>query len=507
MKLERTANTKRNIFVGEIDKFVGILLPFFVRTMIIHLMAAEYLGLMSLFYSIVQMLNLVELGFGTAIIYSMYKPIADDDEKKINALLKFYSKVYIVVGSLVSVVGLSIMFFLPILVKGTVPSDINLYTLYLIFLGNTCINFFLFPNKKALMTAFQRDDLIGKMHIVTQLVMYAIQMLAVYLARDFYLYALTIPVSTIAFNILCAWQCKKYYPQYHEEGSLDEDEYKDIKKQVVGLMVRKIASLSRNAFDAMFISAFLGLEITAIYGNYYYIMDAIIIVLAVVKTSMAGGVGNSIAMESKAKNLKDMKSINFLYMLIGGWCTICLLCLYQPFMQIWVGKDMMFSTGIAIVFAIYFYVLKMADIRTLYSESVGVWWQARYLSIAEAVANLVLNYMFITWIGVYGIILATLISYLIFNFIGGAVILFKYYFNEGGFVEYLLLNIKYIVITTVVATATYALTMLVVFSGWLELIIKGLICVVVPGVLYFIIYFKTKEFKNSKGLIYSVLGK
>ena len=93
MKLERTANTKRNIFIGEIDKFVGILLPFIVRTMIIHLMAAEYLGLMSLFYSIVQMLNLVELGFGTAIIYSLYKPIAEDDKKKINALLFFYSKI------------------------------------------------------------------------------------------------------------------------------------------------------------------------------------------------------------------------------------------------------------------------------------------------------------------------------------------------------------------------------------------------------------------------------
>ena len=88
MKLERTANTKRNIIVGEIDKIIGILLPFVVRTMIINLMAVEYLGLTSLFYSIVQMLNLVELGFGTAIIYSMYKPIAENDIKKINALLR-----------------------------------------------------------------------------------------------------------------------------------------------------------------------------------------------------------------------------------------------------------------------------------------------------------------------------------------------------------------------------------------------------------------------------------
>lgn len=507
MKLERTANTKRNIFIGEIDKFVGILLPFIVRTMIIHFMAAEYLGLMSLFYSIVQMLNLVELGFGTAIIYSMYKPIAEDDGKKINALLFFYSRVYKVVGVIVCVVGLGIMIFLPKLITGTIPKDTNIYLLYLIFLFNTCINFFLFPNKKALMTAYQRDDLIGKMHIISQLAMYALQILSVYLARDFYLYALTIPLSTTAYNILCAYQCNKYYPDYHEEGELEKEEYKEIKKQVVGLMVRKIASLSRNAFDSIFVSAFLGLSITAMYGNYYYIMDAIIMILAVVKTSMAGGVGNSIAMESVNKNLKDMKSINFLYMWIGGWCTIFLMCLYQPFMQIWVGKEMMFSNEIAILFAVYFYVLKMADIRTLYSESVGVWWQARYLSVAEAVANLIMNYLFIKTMGVYGIILATLISYFVFNFIGGAIILFKYYFTEGGFVEYLLLNLKYIIITAIIAVATYSLTSLLHLNGWLELISKGVICAVVPGILYFIIYFKTKEFRDSKGLIYSILGK
>ncbi len=507
MKLERTANTKRNIFIGEIDKFVGILLPFIVRTMIIHLMAAEYLGLMSLFYSIVQMLNLVELGFGTAIIYSLYKPIAEDDKKKINALLFFYSKVYKVVGVIVCVVGLGIMFFLPKLIKGTIPKDTNIYLLYFIFLFNTCINFFLFPNKKALMTAYQRDDLIGKMHIISQLAMYALQILSVYLARNFYLYALTIPLSTTAYNILCAYQCNKNYPDYHEEGELEKEEYKEIKKQVLGLMVRKIASLSRNAFDSIFVSAFLGLSITAMYGNYYYIMDAIIMILAVVKTSMAGGVGNSIALESVNKNLKDMKSINFLYMWIGGWCTIFLMCLYQPFIQIWVGKEMMFSNEIAILFAVYFYVLKMADIRTLYSESVGVWWQARYLSVAEAVANLVMNYLFIKSMGVYGIILATLISYFVFNFIGGAIILFKHYFTGGGFVEYLLLNLKYIIITGIIAVVTYSLTSLLHLNGWLELIAKGVICVVVPGILYFIIYFKTKEFRDSKGLIYSILGK
>ena len=130
MRLSRSKNAKRNILVGEIDRVTGIILPFIVRTMILHIMGTQYLGLTSLFYSILQMLNLMEMGFGTAIVYSMYKPIAENDTKTINALLAFYRKVYIVVGTLVAIIGIGLMPFLPYLIKDKVPSDINIYYLF-----------------------------------------------------------------------------------------------------------------------------------------------------------------------------------------------------------------------------------------------------------------------------------------------------------------------------------------------------------------------------------------
>ena len=135
MKLERTRNTKRNILVGEIDRITGVILPFIVRTMIIHMIGAEYLGLTSLFYAIMQFLNLMEMGFGTAIIYSLYKPISENNTPMINALLKFYSKVYRFAGIAVGVIGLIIMFFLRKLISGNTPSDINISYISVKFLS------------------------------------------------------------------------------------------------------------------------------------------------------------------------------------------------------------------------------------------------------------------------------------------------------------------------------------------------------------------------------------
>ena len=497
MRLDRVGNTKRNIIVGEIDRFLGILLPFIVRTMMIHMLGAEYLGLTGLFYSIVQMLNLAEMGFGTAIVYSMYKPIAQNDDKAINALLRFYAVVYRAVGAVITLIGLSVLPFLPNLIKDKVPEDVNVYIVYLIFLANSVINCLLFPNRRALISAFQREDINARAHILVQCIMYGLQILSIWLAKSYYLYVLTIPVLTVLYALLCNMQFKKHFGKYHEAGSVDTDVREDIKKQVAGLMVRRLATYSRNAFDSMFVSAYLGLSVTAVYGNYYYVMDAIVMIVAVVRTSMAGGVGNSIALETEEKNVQDMHRINFLFMLLSGWCTACLLCLYQPFMKLWVGEDMQLPFYMALAFSAYFYILKMSDIRSLYSESVGIWWQGRYLSVAEAAANLILNWTFIRFFGLFGIVLATMISYFLFNFIGGAIVLYRCYYKNQRISEYFVKHAVYLLVTAGVCTVTYLAVSPIPLEGIAGFLVKAVVAAIVPAVLYPAVYFKTSEFKNA----------
>ena len=89
MKIERTKNATRNIIFGVILKAYQIIVPFLMRTAMIYLMGVQYLGLNSLFTSILQVLNLAELGVGSAMIYSMYKPIAEDDKNSIDILSPF----------------------------------------------------------------------------------------------------------------------------------------------------------------------------------------------------------------------------------------------------------------------------------------------------------------------------------------------------------------------------------------------------------------------------------
>lgn len=510
MKLERTKNAKRNIFFGLINKTVTLFFPFIVRAVLTRIIGVEYAGLNSLFSSILQVLNLTELGFSSAVVYSMYKPIVDNDEEKICALLNFYRKIYFVIGLIILAVGLLITPLLPYLINNqTCPQEVNLYILYFVYLANTSISYLLYGYKNALLSAHQRTDIISNIVTITQGALYVGQIFVIYLTRSYYVYILLMPLFTIINNIMVSKVVNKKYPRYICAGEIDSETLNTIKKKVAGLMVNKLCYTTRNTFDSIFISAFFGLSITAIYGNYYAVIAAVIGMISVITTSMLAGVGNGIQTESIEKNYLNFKKFNFMYMWLSGWCTICLLCLFQPFMTLWMGEDYLFSFSLVVLLCIYFYALKMGDIRGVYSDAAGLWWENRYRAIIEAVANLILNFALVQVWGVHGIIVATLIPLLIVNFGGGSQIVYKHYFKNGKIGEYFLLHGKYALITLIIG----GITMLV--CSWIKidnclglLIVRGIICIILPNLLYFGVYCKMKEFKEaSHWLKMSVLKK
>ena len=147
MKIERTKNATRKIIFGVILKAYQIIVPFLMRTAMIYLRGVQYLGLNSLFTSILQVLNLAELGVGSAMIYSMYKPIAEDDNTTICALMKLYRTYYRVIGLVIAVIGCILTPFIPKLISGDIPQGLNIYILYLLNLGATVLSYWLYAYK------------------------------------------------------------------------------------------------------------------------------------------------------------------------------------------------------------------------------------------------------------------------------------------------------------------------------------------------------------------------
>lgn len=315
--------------------------------------------------------------------------------------------------------------------------------------------------KKSVLEAFQRNDYISLNDTITTGLTNIIQLILLIVWKSiyvYYFYVATMLVLTIINNILNARIVGKKFPQLKCEGKVTSKDKREIKKQVSGLMVSKLCFMTRNSFDSIFVSAFISLTMTTIYNNYYYIVNAIVGVMNVITSAMIGGIGNSIAAESKKKNYNDFTVFNFIYMWISSWATVTLFCLYQNFMVLWVGEKLTLPLLAPVLFSIYFYALKMCDIRTTYTSAAGLWWENRSRAICETIANIVLNYLLVRIWGVYGIVLATIIPLILINFGFGAQVLFKHYFTDEKISKYFIDNLGYAVVTIISVIVTFKVT-------------------------------------------------
>lgn len=479
-----------------------LLYPFIIRTLIIRQLGADFLGLSSLFSSILQVLNLTELGFASSIVFSMYKPIANDDEMAISAILNYFRKVYCCIGLIILLLGFVILPFIPYLIKGDVP-NINIFCLYIIYLVGTSISYFLFAYKSSLLIAYQRNDVINNINTVVFLITYTLQLGIIILTKNYYLYAVANLINSILVNLLTAYFTKKMFPNISCRGKISELLKSDIEKKVLGLGVAKVSTVSRNSLDSIFISVYLGLIEIAIYNNYYYILSAISGFIIIIFTSMSAGVGNSVSTEAVDKNYTDMNIFNFMYMWIVGFCAICLLCLYQPFTLLIWGKDMLFPYSTVILFCVYFYVLRINDMLGLYYDANGLWWKGKKIYTMETVFNIFLNALFGFLWGVNGIVFATLLSVVVTTNIFLPLIVYRDYFKEFSVGIYFKRHLLYFIVTFLTGLVVYGINSSIKLGGIIGFLLKVLVCIFLINALFFIFYHKTKEFKKAKLLAYT----
>ena len=410
MKIQRTANAARNFVFGLILNLYQIIIPFVMRTVMIYYMGVEYLGLSSLFTSILQVLNLAELGIGAAMVYSMYKPIAEDNKSQVCALLNLYKKYYRCIGIVILIAGLAILPFVPHLVKSDIPSELNIYVLYIIYLLSTVFTYWLYAYKNSLLQAFQRVDIISKVTLLTNTIQYVFQLIAILKFHNYYMYILSTLVLQIFNNIFTAFIVKRMYPQYKAQGKVAEVELRDIRSRIKDIFTSKIGAVMTYSVDTIVISSCLGLSALAVYQNYNYVLTSVTGIVSIIFTSCLAGVGNSIIVESKEKNFRDLKKLSMLITCICSVGVCCFLSLYQPFMKIWVGNKLLLPYAAVVLFSIRFITFEFNQLFIMFKDAAGIWHEDRFRALLTAIANLILDLIFVKYWGSIGVIFATVFS-------------------------------------------------------------------------------------------------
>ena len=400
MKLDFRKNVKRNMVANAVSSGIRLLFPFLNRTLFLWLLGPAYLGLNGLFGSILGVLMLAELGFGTAVVCSMYKPVADDDRELLCSYLGFYRTVYRCVGAVIFVAGMALMPFIGGLVHGSVPPDIDLRVLYAIHLVNTSASYFLFAYRGVVLGAHHRNDVITNIRSGVMVAQYVTVFLILLATRNYYHYVIATVAFTVLQNILLVTASRRLFPDIEPRGRLPEALRRKVISDVKSIFLHKVGSVIVNSTDNIVISAFLGLVAVAAYGNYYYALTAVGSIVSIFYASTQGGFGNNIYTETKSENFRIFMKVNRLSLCVVLLCAAARAGLYQPFIRIWTknNPELVRHALTPILMVAFFYIRQSRQVLMSFKSAAGLWRQDRWKPIVSGAVNLGANVLFVLYL-------------------------------------------------------------------------------------------------------------
>lgn len=498
MNFKRTENTTRIFAFGVINQMILLIFPFITRTIIIYMLGNDYVGLTSLFTSVLSILSISELGISSAIAFCLYKPIAKDDRNTVNALLCLMKRLYRYIGIAVLVIGCILIPLLPHLIKGICPSDINIYFLYMIYLLNSVVSYFGFAYKRVLFEGYQQGDINHKISSGAEIVKYVAQIIILLQFKNYYGYALMLPVSTILITVVTEVVSRKLHPDIKPKGKIS-DEYKQIIKQkVVYLSLHSIAAKLTNPIDMIVVSGALGLTAVAIYGNYQYIFSAVLAFLLIAYQAIKPSLGNAFYSDTDKAKGDIFNALQLLSSWLAMWCSVCLLCLFQPFIEIWVGKNSMLDFVSVILIVLYFYSTAVRQfLTTTYISIAGLWNKTLLRQILAAVLNFALDVALVKDFGISGIVFASFFTNTVVALPMDIWIAHKYVIKDNP-IQGIKKALIDMCVAGAIATGTYFICNIFSQTGILDIIVKTLICLVVPNILMIAIYRKSVSFAYIK---------
>lgn len=479
MKLDFARNMKRNVASSAINNVIRLLFPFLNRTLFLWLLGPAYLGLNGLFGSILGVLMLAELGFGSAVISSMYKPIADDNRELTCAYLRFYRTVYRWVGGVIFFGGLCLLPFLRKLIHGNVPPDIDLHILYVIHLVNAAASYFFFAYRGSVLAVHHRNDVLNNVRTFTSILQYIVVFLILLLTRSYYLYVIATVFFTIISNLLIFRESRRLFPAIEPRGALPAENRRRVLSDVKSVFLHKVGGVVSYSFDNIVISVFLGLVAVAAYGNYYYVVTSVAGLISIIYKSVLGGFGNKIHTETKAENFRLFMKMVRMTQLCILWSSAMMAALYQPFISAWTRGDpaLMRHALTPILMILYFYVNQSRQMLLSFKAAAALWKQDRWKPIVASFVNLAFNFAFVIWLPdaykLDGVILSTIISYVFIQVPWEAHVVFKYFFNGAQAKVYWWMHVRYALLTVVLCAIAWDTARLIPFDGVGGIVAKG----------------------------------
>lgn len=505
-KNSRTKNSVINSIYASVSQIVTILLTFIVRTVFIQVLSAEYLGVNGLFTNIITMLSLADLGIGISIPYTLYKPLAEDNKSKIKVLMKLYSKIYNVIGIVVLLIGVAITPFLKYIIKD-IPDIPEINIIYILFVVNSACSYF-FVYKKLLMDSDQKGYIANKIIMITTIVKSAVEILILYITKNYIAYLLVSIVVTILQNLAISIKCNKMYPYIKEktEEKVSKEDVKKLRKNTSALVIYRIGTVALTGTDSIIISKFIGVVAVGIYSNYILITNAITKVISQIFSAITSSIGNLVVTSNEKKSEEVLYKLQFLNFWLYTFFSVCVIALINPFIKLWIGEQYLLDNYVAFAIGLNLYLLGMQNVVSSFRNAYGLFIQGKYRPLIMTIVNIILSIWWAQLIGILGVILSTAVSRLFIVGIYDPIVLYKHGFKNKP-KKYFITYTKYFIIFAILSAISLYVIDLINMSNFGIWIIVGCILAIAVNIVLIVLFYKDENFAFYKNKLKNIINK
>lgn len=503
----RVDNVVKNTVSGIVQRIVAIFSNFIIQVVFIRLLGLQYAGVSSVFTSVISVLSLAELGISTAIVYNLYKPIAQNDYKTVAAYMNFYGKAYRIIALAVLGVGLTFVPFINLVVKEIPDVKENIRIIFLLFLIDSAASY-LFIYKSTVLVAAQKQRIITNIQTAFYLVKCATLVLVLLIWRSYYAYLVLSIFITFLQNLLISRQADRMFPQIVDrKQKLGVNEKATLFKNIRAMFLYKVSGVILNGTDNVIISRYIGTGMVGQCSNYNFIINNVYNLVMQFSSATSAAVGN-LATENDAKyQYTVFRQLNFISFWLYSFTSISILVISGPFVSLFFGASTLLPEPVIIVLVIDYYMKGMMSPISSYRTSNGLFVQGKYRPLIMAITNVFLSLLLMHWMGLIGVFLATIISRALTQVWFDPYIIYKYLFHRKV-TEYLLQYLFWMGFTAVMGCVTYFIAEWLSVSSLLATIfIRGGICLFLPNAVLILVFHRIPEFKQTVAVGRHLLSK
>lgn len=498
----RTIASITNIIYGILSQILVLLLGFAGRTIFIHYLSVEYLGINGLFSNILTILSLADLGLGTAVIYSLYKPLAQKDYDKVAALTNFYKKVYQKIALAVLVFGLILLPFLDTIVNLQNKID-NLYLYYILFVINSSISY-LYVYKTSIITADQKSYLLKKYYVYSNILKFILQIFVLINFQSFTLYLIANIFGTFINNYWGAKKAERLYELNDKVLKIDNIEKKSIFENVKSMFIYRISGIALNNITNICMSVFVGTVWVGYYSNYSMIVNGINSFLLIVISALQTSVGNFVNTEKIEKQFTLYEVLNFAINCLLGIVVVMLYTYTDKFIELWIGKEYVLSQTTLILIILNFWLPNVLAVNWIFRETTNMFMRVKYVILVTATFNLFFMVILGPKFFMEGVLIAPILARLCTNFWYEPYLLYKVYFKEK-FIKYIKKVSLYVIYFTLLAVLNNYFYNYIKIINFLDLLLCSLVNLVLLVLIIFISFYSSQEFNYLRSNLFNIL--